>query len=148
MDNIRSAWMVIQAIITAFGGWLGWYLGGMDGMIVALVIFMVLDYITGVMCAIVDRKLSSQVGFKGIFKKLLILMLVGVANILDINVLGEGHTIRTAVVFFYLSNEGLSIVENAAYIGLPIPESLKTILAQLHNREAKAKESEKLAEKE
>lgn len=142
MENIRSIWTLIQAIFAVVGGWLGWYLGGMDGMIIALVIFMVLDYITGVMCAIIDHKLSSEVGFKGIFKKLVILMMVGMGNILDVNVLGEGHTIRSAVVFFYLSNEGLSILENAGYIGLPIPESLKTILAQLHHRDEKSAKTE------
>ena len=112
--------------------------GGLDGALIALVVFMVLDYVTGIMCAIVDKKLSSAVGFRGICKKVLILMLVGVANIMDVYVVGNGSALRGAVVCFYLSNEGLSVLENAAYLGLPIPEWLKEILAQLHNREGKA----------
>ena len=95
---------------------------------------MVADYITGVMCAISDKKLSSAVGFKGICRKVLILMLVGIANLLDVQVIGTGAVLRTAVIFFYLSNEGVSLLENAAHLGLPIPEKLKDILAQLHDR--------------
>ena len=103
----------------------------------ALIVFMVLDYITGLMCAVIDKKLSSAVGFKGICKKVLILMLVGVANIMDVHVIGTGSALRGAVVCFYLANEGLSLLENAAHIGLPVPERLKDVLAQLHNREDK-----------
>jgi len=94
----------------------------------------VVDYITGVMCAIVDKKLSSSVGFKGICRKVLIFTLVGIANILDVQVIGTGSVLRTAVIFFYLSNEGVSLLENAAHLGLPIPEKLKDILEQLHDR--------------
>ncbi len=135
--TIELVWTKIQIAITALGGWLGYFLGGMDGLMIALLIFMALDYITGVMCAIIDKKLSSAVGFKGIFKKVLILMLVGVANVIDVNVIGTGSSLRGAVIAFYLSNEGLSLLENAAYIGLPIPEKLKAVLAQLHHREEK-----------
>ena len=103
-------------------------------MLIALIVFVALDYVTGVMCAVVDKKLSSAVGFKGIFKKVLIFALVGVGHILDTHVIGSGGAMRTAVICFYLSNEGLSLLENAAHIGLPIPEKLKEILAQLHNR--------------
>ena len=106
-------------------------------MLIALIVLMALDYISGVMCAIEDKKLSSAVGFKGIAKKVLILMLVGVANVLDVNVVGGGAVLRGAVICFYLSNEGLSLLENAAYLGLPIPEKLKNILAQLHERDKK-----------
>ena len=95
---------------------------------------MVVDYITGVMCAVSDKKLSSAVGFKGICRKVLIMMLVGIANLLDVQVIGTGAVLRTAVIFFYLSNEGVSLLENAAHLGLPIPEKLKAILAQLHDR--------------
>ena len=112
-------------------------LGGMDGLMIALIVFMALDYITGLMCAMIDKKLSSAVGFKGICKKVLILMLVGVANIMDVHVIGTGSALRGAVVCFYLANEGLSLLENAAHIGLPVPERLKDVLAQLHNREDK-----------
>ena len=132
--SIDLIWTKIQVAITAIGGWIGWFLGGVDGMLIALIVLMALDYISGVMCAIEDKKLSSAVGFKGIAKKVLILMLVGVANILDTNVVGGGAVLRGAVICFYLSNEGLSLLENAAYLGLPIPDKLREILAQLHNR--------------
>jgi len=135
--TIHLVWAKIQAAITALGGWFGYFIGGMDGLMIALVIFMILDYITGIMGAIIDHKLSSEEGFRGIFKKMLIVILVGVANIVDINVIGTGSALRGAVICFYLSNEGLSLLENAAHVGLPIPEKLKEILAQLHNREQK-----------
>lgn len=131
---MKEFWNVIQMVFTAVGGWLGYFLGGYDGLLYALVVFMVADYITGVMCAVFDKKLSSAVGFKGICRKVLILMLVGIANLLDVQVIGTGAVLRTAVIFFYLSNEGVSLLENAAHLGLPIPEKLKEILAQLHER--------------
>lgn len=139
--TIDIIWAKLQIAFTAIGGWLGYFLGGFDGMMIALIVFMTLDYLTGVMCAIVDKKLSSAVGFKGICKKVLILMLVGVANIVDVHVVGTGSALRGAVVCFYLSNEGVSILENAAHIGLPIPEKMKEILAQLHNRGDKSGEA-------
>ena len=139
--TIDIIWAKLQIAFTAIGGWLGYFLGGFDGMMIALIVFMTLDYLTGVMCAIVDKKLSSAVGFKGICKKVLILMLVGVANIVDVHVVGTGSALRGAVACFYLSNEGVSILENAAHIGLPIPEKLKEILAQLHNRGDKSGET-------
>ena len=135
--SIDLVWAKLQMAFAAIGGWLGYFLGGMDGLLIALAVFMALDYVTGLMCAVADKKLSSAVGFKGICKKVLILMLVGVANIIDVHVVGTGSALRGAVVCFYLSNEGLSLLENAAHIGLPIPEKLKDILAQLHNREGK-----------
>ena len=129
-------WAKIQAAITVIGGWLGYFLGGLDGLMIALVIFVVLDYVTGIMCAIADKKLSSSVGFKGICRKVLIFLLVGVAHIVDLHVVGSGSVLRGAVVCFYLSNEGVSMLENAAHLGLPVPEKLKVILEQLHDREA------------
>ena len=135
--SIDLIWTKLQMACAALGGWLGYFLGGIDGLLIALIVFMVLDYITGLMCAVMDKKLSSTVGFRGICKKVLILMLVGVANILDVHVIGTGSALRGAVVCFYLSNESLSLVENAAHIGLPVPERLKDVLAQLHNREDK-----------
>ena len=139
--SIDLIWAKIQIAITAIGGWLGYFLGGIDGLMIALMIFMALDYVTGVMCAIIDKKLSSAVGFKGVCKKVLILMLVGVANILDIHVVGEGSALRGAVIAFYMSNEGLSLLENAAHIGLPVPDPLKNALAQLHGRDDKDEKS-------
>ncbi len=135
---MKEFWNTIQLAFTAVGGWLGWFLGGCDGLILALVIFAVLDYITGVMCAVADHKLSSEVGFKGIARKVLIFALVGVGHVLDANVIGTGSILRTAVIFFYLSNEGVSLIENAAHLGLPIPEKLKVVLEQLHDRAEKS----------
>ena len=135
--HIDLIWTKVQIAITAIGGWVGYFVGGMDGLLIALIVLMSLDYISGVMCAIMDRSLSSAVGFRGIAKKVLILMLVGVANILDIHVVGEGSALRGAVIAFYMSNEGLSLLENAAHIGLPVPDPLKNALAQLHGRDGK-----------
>ena len=131
---MKEFWNTIQLIFAAIGGWLGYFLGGCDGMLVALVVFAAVDYITGVMCAVADKKLSSEVGFKGICRKVLIFLLVGIANILDVQVIGTGSVLRTAVIFFYISNEGVSLLENAAHLGLPIPEQMKAVLEQLHDR--------------
>ena len=138
--NIDLIWTKLQIAITAIGGWLGYVLGGMDGLLIALVVFITIDYITGIMCAVIDKKLSSEVGFKGIFKKVLILMLVGIANVIDVHVVGTGSALRGATVCFYLSNEGLSILENTVHLGLPVPEKLKEVLSQLHNRDEKDKQ--------
>mgnify|MGYP003495714262 CR=1 FL=1 len=134
---MKEFWNVIQLVFAAIGGWLGWFLGGCDGLLYALIAFVVVDYVTGVMCAVVDKKLSSAVGFRGIFKKVLIFLLVGVANILDAQVIGTGCVLRTAVIFFYISNEGVSLLENAGHLGLPIPTKLKAVLEQLHDRAEK-----------
>ena len=131
---IKEFWNTIQLVFAAVGGWLGYFLGGCDGLLYALLAFVVIDYITGVMCAISDRKLSSAVGFKGICRKVMIFLLVGIANVLDIQVIGTGSVLRTAVIFFYISNEGVSLLENAAHLGLPVPVQIKTVLEQLHNR--------------
>lgn len=131
---MKEFWNRIQLVFTAIGGWLGWFLGGCDGLLFALIAFVVIDYITGVMCAINDHTLSSEVGFRGICRKVLIFLLVGIANILDVQVIGTGSVLRTAVIFFYISNEGVSLLENAGRLGLPIPQKLKDILAQLHDR--------------
>ena len=138
---MKQIWSGIQLAFTAVGGFLGWFLGGVDGFLYALIAFTVIDYITGVMCAVTDKNLSSSVGFKGICRKVLIFTLVGIGNIVDVYVLGQGGVLRTAVIFFYLSNEGVSILENSAHLGLPIPEKLKEVLEQLHGREGKNDES-------
>jgi toxin secretion/phage lysis holin len=127
----------IQIVIAAVGGYIGYFLGGLDGFLYALIAFVVIDYLTGIMVAVIEKKLSSEVGFRGIFKKVLIFSLVAVAHIIDAELIRTGSAIRTAVIFFYLSNEGISILENTAKIGLPIPEKLKTVLEQL-NKEEKA----------
>ena len=137
---MKEFWNTIQLIFSAVGGWLGYFLGGCDGLLYALIAFVVIDYITGVMCAIINRELSSAVGFKGIFRKVLIFLLVGIANIIDVQVIGTGAVLRTAVIFFYISNEGVSLLENAGHLGLPIPEKIKTVLEQLHDRADNGKE--------
>ena len=137
---MKEFWTTIQVIFTGVGGWLGYFLGGCDGLLYALVLFVVVDYITGVMCAAVDHKLSSEVGFKGICRKVLIFLLVGIGHILDTQIIGTGSVLRTAVIFFYLSNEGISLLENAGHLGLPIPEKLKIVLEQLHDRAEKESE--------
>ena len=135
---MKQIWTLIQIAFSALGGFIGWFLGRNDGFIYALLAFVVIDYITGIMCAIADKELSSEVGFKGICKKVLIFALVGIGNLLDIYILGQAGILRNVVIFFYLSNEGVSILENASHLGLPVPEKLKEILKQLHN----GKESE------
>ena len=131
---MKEFWNTIQLIFAAVGGWLGYFLGGCDGLLYALTAFVAIDYITGVMCAISDKTLSSEVGFKGICRKVLIFLLVGIGNIIDVQVLGSPGVLRTAVIFFYLSNEGVSLLENAAHLGLPVPDAIKTVLEQLHDR--------------
>ena len=131
---MKEFWNTIQLAFAAVGGWLGYFLGGCDGLLYALLAFVVIDYITGVMCAIADKTLSSEVGCKGICRKVLIFLLVGIANVLDVQIIGTGSVLRTAVIFFYISNEGVSLLENAAHLGLPVPEKIKTVLEQLHDR--------------
>lgn len=131
---MKEFWNTIQLAFAAVGGWLGYFLGGCDGLLYALIAFVAIDYITGVMCAISDKTLSSEVGFRGICRKVLIFLLVGIGNIIDVQVLGSPGVLRTAVIFFYLSNEGVSLLENAAHLGLPVPDAIKTVLEQLHDR--------------
>lgn len=121
----------IQLIFTAIGGYIGWFLGGFDGLIYSLVAFVVIDYITGLMVAVLEKKVSSSIGFKGIFKKVLIFTFVGIGHIVDFHIIKNGSAVRTAVIFFYLSNEGLSIIENSVKVGLPIPEKLKQVFLSM-----------------
>ena len=138
---MKSIWVGIQLAFSALGGFLGWYLGGVDGFLYALIACVLVDYVTGVMCAIADKKLSSAVGFKGICRKVLIFVLVGIGNLVDVYVLGEGGALRTAVIFFYLYKEGSSFLENAGHLGLPNPEKLKDVLEQLHDKGGNDNES-------
>lgn len=153
--SLERIWAWIQMAAATIGGWLGYFLGGNavaqtgaeaaapDRLLLALIIFMALDYLSGVLCAIASRRLSSAVGFRGICRKVLILVLVGVANAID-TLLGAGAALRSAVLIFYLSNEALSLTENAAQLGLPIPEKMKRVLAQLHGRAAGTDEDEEM----
>ena len=134
---MKELWNAMQFAFTVLGGWIGYFLGGCDGLLIALVAFVSIDYVTCVMCAISDKDLSSRVGFKGICRKILIFALVGVANLIDVQVIQTGSILRTAVIFFYLSNEGVSLLENAAHLGLPIPKKLKAVLEQLHDKHNK-----------
>lgn len=131
---MKEFWKTVRLAFSALGGWLGCFIGDLDGLLITLVAFVVIDYITGVMCAIADKKLSSAVGFRGICRKVLIFLLVGIANLLDVHLVKTGAILRTAVIFFYLSNEGISITENSAHLGLPIPKKLKEVLEYLHDR--------------
>ena len=121
----------MQYVFAAMGGAVGAVLGGFDGFLYALIVFVAVDYATGVMVGILNKELSSRIGFRGIFKKVMIFCLVAVGHIIDTYGIGNGSVLRTAVIFFYLSNEGISILENAALIGLPIPKKLKEVLEQI-----------------
>jgi toxin secretion/phage lysis holin len=127
---------MLQLIFAVIGGYIGYFLGGWDGFLYALIAFVAIDYLTGVMVAVLEKRLSSEVGARGIFKKVLIFALVAVAHIVDAEFIKAGSAIRTAVIFFYLSNEGISILENTAKIGLPIPEKLKMVLEQLNKEDS------------
>lgn len=128
---MKELWNTLQLVLAAVGAYLGWFLGGMDGLIYAMLVFVIADYVTGVMCAISDKHLSSEIGFKGICKKIIIFMLIGVANLIDVYVIKSGAMLRTATIFFYLSNEGISLLENAVHLGLPVPKKIKQALKQL-----------------
>lgn len=128
LDYIKLAAVQIGAIIGAF-------IGNITGMIWALLIFAIIDYITGVTAAILEHKLSSEIGFRGITRKVLLFLIVGVANVLDVYVIGSGGVCRSMVLVFYIANEGLSIIENVARCGVPVPEKLKIILKQLEEED-------------
>lgn len=131
---MESTFKTIQVLIATIGGYLGFFIGGLDGLIIVLIVCMAIDYVTGIMCAVYDGKLSSKIGFKGICKKILIMLLVGIANMIDVYVIKSGSILRTAAIFFYISNEGISILENAGHLGLPIPSKIKDVLTQLHKK--------------
>lgn len=139
---MKDFWRLVQIAISVIGGYLGMFIGGFDGPIFTLVVFVVIDYVTGVLCGLFDKKLSSEVGFKGICRKVIIFLLVGVAHMIDKYVIGTGEVLRTATIFFYLSNEGISILENSAHLGLPIPKKLKKALEQIHDRSEEVSEHE------
>ncbi len=124
-----------QVVIAAIGGYIGWFIGGFDELFFVLVAFVVIDYISGIMVAVIDRQLSSSIGFKGIFKKMLIFIFVGLGHLIDVYILKNGSAVRIALIFFYLSNEGLSILENSGKIGLPIPSSLRKVLKDLNKED-------------
>lgn len=122
---------IIQAIFNT----IAWFLGGIDDFMYALITFIIIDYIIGLMVAVLERRLSSEIGFRAIFNKVLIFVFVGIGNIIDVHLIKNNSEIRTAVIFFYIYSEGVRIMENAAEIGLPIPKNLKSILEQLNKEE-------------
>ncbi len=132
---MKEIWTTARCAFAAMGGAVGSVLGGWDGFLYALILFVVTDYVSGVFLAINEGKLSSAVGFKGIEKKVFLFFLVAVANCIDEYVLMTGDVLRTAVIFFYISNEGISILENATALGLPVPEKMKKVLEQINSKE-------------
>lgn len=133
---MKTIWAWTQTAFAGIGGVIGWYLGGLDGFLYTLVAFVVVDYITGVLRAVVEKKLSSRIGAHGIAKKVALFLVVGIGHLIDTYLLGgESAALRTAVIFFYIANEGISLLENATAIGLPVPDKLKDVLAQLHGKD-------------
>lgn len=125
---------LVASYMSIIGAVLGWFLGGGTPALYTLIIFMGIDYISGVMLAVVNRKVSSAVGARGIFKKMMIIAFVGMGHLLDAYIIGQGQMLQTAIIFFYISNEGISVLENTTELGLPIPQKLKDILVQLNKK--------------
>lgn len=134
---------IVHAISAISGAVIGFMFGDITGLIVALVFFMVVDYATGVVAAYYRHQLSSEVGFKGIFKKIVILCLVSVGHMIDVYVIGSNAVVMSATAMFYIGNEGLSILENAADLGIPLPPPLIKALKQISDAQKKKEEEEK-----
>ena len=132
---MKTSFYYLQSGFFALGAIVGGFLGGKDGLLYALLVLVILDYVTGVLNAIDQKRLSSSVGYKGIARKVLIFVLVGTANVVDVYILGKTGMLRATVIFFYISNEGISILENASYLGLPVPQKFQSVLKQLHQKE-------------
>ena len=124
----------VKSIIAAVCAMFGFVFGDLNGLMIALVALIILDYISGVIAAVVEKKLSSEVGAKGIAKKIFMLLIVAVANIVDINVIGEGHVLKSVTVVFYIANECISLIENAGRLGVPVPKKLPDVLEQLKSK--------------
>ena len=131
MDNVFKSIMAGVCTVLSF------LFGDMEGLMVALIALIVLDYISGVIAAAVEKRLSSEVGAKGIAKKIFMLLIVALANIVDINVIGDGHVLKTVTVVFYICNECISLIENAGRIGVPVPKKLLDVLEQLRDKDDK-----------
>ena len=132
---MKTSFYYLQSGFFALGAIVGGFLGGKDGLLYALLVLVILDYITGVLNAIDQKRLSSSVGYEGIARKVLIFVMVGTANVVDVYILGKAGVLRATVIFFYISNEGISILENASYLGLPVPQKFQRVLKQLHQKE-------------
>ena len=133
-DMIKTWWNTLLGVLASAGAFLGWFLGEADGFMYTLVTLVVIDYVSGVLCAVIEKKLSSAVGLRGIFKKAMVFIMVGVGHVIDTQLIGEGGAMRTALIFFFVSNEGISLLENAARLGLPVPDKIKNVLALLHEK--------------
>lgn len=134
MEDKRSIWSDLKGIIATIGGFIGWALGGGDGMLLALVALVAIDYITCLLCGVVGKNLAEYAGVKVIANKIFIFVLVAVGFIIDTNIICEGSTCRMAVIFYYLSDEGVKVLENAAYLGVPFPEKLRDMLLGLNDK--------------
>lgn len=134
--SVKAIWVAIQTGLAGLGATIAAFLGGLDGLIYALIAFVIADYITGVLAAISERRVSSAIGFKGISRKIVLFALIGLAHMLDVHIIGTPGVLRTATILFYLSNEGISLVENATRLGLPIPAQMRGALDAIANREA------------
>lgn len=130
---------IIKLTFTAIGGFLGATMGGVDGFLYALIILMICDYATGVFVAVANKQVSSEIGFKGILKKISIFIIVALAYTIDNKVIGSGGVVRTMTIWFYIANEGISILENCGNLGLPIPKKLKDVLAQIKEKSEEEK---------
>ena len=128
MDNILKN--ILAGVCTI----LSFLFGDMEGLMIALIALIILDYISAVIAAAVEKRLSSEVGAKGIAKKIFMLLIVALANIVDINVIGDGHVLKTVTVVFYICNECISLIENAGRIGVPVPKKLLDVLEQLRDK--------------
>ena len=126
--------VLFKALFTGVGGFIGWFLGNSDTFMYALIVLIIVNYITYVMRDIISKELSNAAIIKEIFQKIIIILLVGVANIIDTYLVrSDNSPLRTAVTFFYITDQGLSLLENVALIGVPIPEVLKEALSKLKN---------------
>lgn len=126
---------IVKSVSGAIGAVVGFLYGEINGLFIAIIALMVLDYITGILCAIVTKTLSSEVGFRGLVKKFVILLVIAVGHLVDAYVIGTGSAVMSAVMLFFAANEGISILENAAILGLPIPKKLKDVLEQLKDKD-------------
>lgn len=130
---------IVKSVSGAIGAIVGFMYGEINGLFIAIIALMVLDYITGILCAIVTKTLSSEVGFRGLVKKFVILIVIAVGHLVDAYVIGTGSAVMSAVMLFFAANEGISILENAAILGLPIPQKLKDVLEQLKDKDKEDK---------
>ncbi|MBR4306131.1 MAG: phage holin family protein [Ruminiclostridium sp.] len=126
--------IIIDGIAGAIGAVIGFLYGEVTGLFWALIAFMAMDYVSGVIIAVVNRRLSSETGFKGLAKKLFILCFVAMGHIIDAYIIGGSSVAMTAVILFYIANEGISLLENASLLGLPVPSKIKNVLQQIKKK--------------